>query len=84
MADALLDICKSYVILGRREALSSVIPGPRKARDPESSDTANASGFRVRTTQVGFSRLGQYELPISGKLEIGGAPRNDNWTSGHG
>jgi hypothetical protein len=28
-------------------------------------------------TQVGCCRLGQIEIPISGKPEIGAAPRND-------
>jgi hypothetical protein len=31
----------------------------------------------VRATQVGYSGLGLHKLPISGKPEIGGAPRND-------
>jgi hypothetical protein len=29
--------------------------------------------FSLRCTQVGYSRLGYYKLPISGKPEIGGA-----------
>jgi hypothetical protein len=28
----------------------------------------------LAAAQVGYSRLGQYEIPISGKPEIGGAP----------
>src|SRR5215204_5722847 len=30
-----------------------------------------------RPTQVGFSRLGHYKLPISGKPEIGGPPQDE-------
>ncbi len=61
------------------EAADSVIPGREqgeRTRNPEAfSDPA--SGFRVPPTQVGYSRPGQVEMPISGKPEIGGRSRND-------
>src|SRR6202158_1777190 len=57
-----------------------VIPGRsqrERTRNPETG-AKQASGFRVRPTQVGFSRPGQIKLPISGKPEIGGPSRNDS------
>ncbi len=44
---------------------------------PESIFTDRGYGFRVHATQVGYSLLGHFKLPISGKPEIGGVPRND-------
>jgi hypothetical protein len=44
---------------------------------PDSIAMFEENGFRVRATQVGYSGLGRYESPISGRPEIGGAPRND-------
>jgi len=54
-----------------------VIPGRREAANPESINTDRDYGFRARATQVGYSRLGHFRLPISGKPEIGGASWND-------
>ena len=54
-----------------------VIPGRREAASPESILTGGGYGFRARATQVGYRRVGQHKAPISGKPEIGGAPRND-------
>ncbi len=45
---------------------------------PESITTDRDYGFRVRPTQVGSSRPGRIEPPISGKPEIGGPSRNDD------
>ena len=45
-----------------------------QTRNPEPQ---TGPGFRVPPTQVGFSRPGHIELPISGKPEIGGRSRND-------
>ncbi len=64
----------------RRSPLSPRHSGARAQRgSPESIIPARGYGFRARATQVGFSRLGYLLLmmPISGKPEIGGAPRND-------
>jgi hypothetical protein len=58
-----------------------VIPGRRKAANPESITPVCVYGFRARPTQVGYSRPGRFGLPISGKPEIGGPSRNDEETS---
>src|SRR5258707_14489076 len=49
-----------------------------KLASPESILAAvRGAGFRARPTQVGSSRLGQCQMPISGKPEIGRPSRND-------
>src|SRR6266851_4907278 len=71
-------------ISGLPEIGPSIVPSRlqptwvRQRGSPESITTALDYRFRARATQVGYSRLGRYLVPISGKPEIGGAPRNDD------
>jgi len=49
----------------------------RRTWNPEAS-TNGVSGFRVRATQVGYRRSAHQWMPISGKPEMDGSPRNDH------